>query len=295
MTDNPKANLEPDRVTCVHCGADSNRRTGKPFTAFGILAHLKSCPKRSNPAQDSAAGTCAGKNDDSPAQGANQDNNILRRERHNPASLSHSMRVEKKAGKNRERESDDAPSLAYEKYLPPEKTPGGNDPIDLPLPMERKDAAYVLAVLGGCLSGIEHSVTRMYIRGSRLTPGQTDVLDAALIKLLEAEDEHKKWEEQMKKARMTPEERSAASDAEFKERERRYQEQQAADWNAGIERIRQRDEEREKNGEPFEKDDPPEPPKSRPPASVLDDEASKWAAPEDPAPLDAARTSGTSP
>jgi hypothetical protein len=254
MDNEPKANLEPDRgrdagtsppVVCVHCGADSNRRTGKPFNQYSILAHLKSCPKRGNPAQDSAAGTCAGKNDDSPAQGVNQDNNILRRKRGNPASLSHSMRIEKKAG-GRKEESDDynKPSLAYRRLMPPEKNPGDNDPINLPLVMSAKDAAYVLALFGHVLSPIEHSVTRMYIKGRHLTEGQEDVLDAALIELKNAEDDHKQWEEKMKNARMTPEERKAASDAETAERKRRADEVQAAatiQWTADLAKIEERE------------------------------------------------------
>jgi len=162
------------------------------------------------------------------------------------------MSKEKKAGtKKRESESGDdydTPSYAYRKYFPPEKNPGDNDPIDLPLVMSQKDAAYVLAVCGHVLSPIEHSVTRTYIRGSRLTPGQMDVLDAALINLQYEEVNQKQREEQMKKASMTPEQRIAASEAESKERQRRAEEQLAADtiaWDAKLKVL----------PEPVEKDD----------------------------------------
>jgi len=253
MDNEPKA--EPGArppVTCVHCGADRNRRTGKPFNEQAIRAHLKACPKRSNLPQETTEHPAAGNDDGSLPQGANKIMGSSRRERHNPASLS--PLLGEKAGKAGRKEGREGPAFT----LAPEANPGDNDPVDLPLALTRKDASYLVVLLGGALSDFEESVTYMFIRGSTLNATQNNVLFEALRKLKRAEDEFKEREALMKRARMTPEEREAERKAESEERKRRFEEQQAA-WNADIERIKQRDAEREANGIPFEQDDESDP------------------------------------
>jgi hypothetical protein len=225
------------------------------FTHQGLIAHLKSCPKRSSLPQETSASPAAGNDGASLPQGVKEINNSSRRERHHPASHTPSRCVVEKGRKTKESVRG---GVDYRSLMPPEKNPGDNDFVVMPLPFTPKDTAYVLAVLGGCLSEIEYSVTSKYIRGSDLSPAQLDVLYDALDKLKNAETDYKRMEEKMRKAMMTPEERADIVRAESEERKRRAEEQLAADilaWDADVERIKQRDEEREKNGEPFEFDD----------------------------------------